>query len=49
MEIHLSELFYRNNLGAVSFMCLGDKWAAKLVYFVLNKELLNFSETAPLS
>ena len=33
--------------GAVSLKLLGGKLALKLVYFVLRKELLNFSEMAP--
>ena len=34
-------------LGAVSLKLPRGRLTAKLVYFVLRKELLNFSETAP--
>ena len=35
--------------GTVSLKLLGGKLAPKLGYFVLRKELLNFSETVPRS
>ena len=37
------------NQGAISLKLVGGKLAPKLLYFVLKKELLNFSETAPAS
>ena len=36
-------------LGAVSLKLLIGKLANKLVHFILRKELLNFTETAPWS
>ena len=35
------------DLGIVSLRLLGGKFTPKLVYFVLRKELLNFSKTIP--
>ena len=35
------------DLGTISLKLLRGKLALKLVYFVLRKELLNFSETVP--
>ena len=35
------------NLGTISLKHVGGKTAPKLVYFVLEKELINFSEMAP--
>ena len=37
------------NLGIISQKLLGGKIAPKMVYFVLEKELLDFGKTAPWS
>ena len=39
--------FQRTCQGAVSLKPLGGKFAPKMIYFVLRKELLNLSEMAP--
>ena len=51
MICHLPITQYRFSfhLGAISLKVLGGKFAPKLVYFVLRKELLTFSEMAPWS
>ena len=45
--IIIEDVKRKYNLGAISQKILGRKFALKLVYFVLEKELIKIGEMAP--